>query len=1419
MSVTVWADNTNESVTKSLEIALSEFGSILKDDERMQLQQIKSVPDAFAALVFTANLDAANSTRRGKSIGARAYSMLQSIQQFSAIVETFISAHPDIAALVWGSVKLTLLIAVNITSYFESLADLFMSLNKLFPQYDEYQLLFPNSPELRKSICIFHASIVQLCKEFILLTRQPWVRKVTTDLHGKLRRQIENIRSCANDVKKAISLAKATSDRREQEFQEQERKLATKHRKQFSIFVSQSQKEFERNREWQLQRDLDRSRKHKTKLLNILSTYKHQENFYQTRKKRHINTATWLFSTPEFIKWKDSETPSVFILTGKLGSGKTVLASSVIDYLHCERTRTDELITYVFPRFDDSISLRAATVLRSIIRQFLKPDDVTGDVERQLSRFQAFFSDMDIIKILMQHCVSRFSTLYIVIDALDEFEKEERKILLESLSSVISVSNSKIKLFLVSRISVSKDIRRWFPASQETYTDLYKVQADIEIYAREIINAKQGEELMVEERLNLQDPALAQEIVEALVKDADGMFLWVDYQIAEVCECTCDDEIREVLMTLPKTLGETFDRAAKRIVKRGPAFIKAASSVFEWVAATKRALTLDELREALSYKPGTPYSILGKRPNGLERLTAWCENLIQLDEESQIVQFAHRSVLQHFLGQSKDSSLESFHIHLEQADHFIGEICVTYLNSNEFKTGLIRKPGAMPTQLPNHIVEKVLEGNRIRSHIMRMAQGLDARIHHRSTNKNGSIIVIKNNLEDPMTITKLEHPYLEYALDYWLLHTRKFEKSKSKTWNIWKEMIRGTHDIAKTPWSVADFNKRATVILEWIDKHDHCPLFQQFLYNTKLSYKEEIDLICRYAMLGRPDYIQILIDLIENREQLSYGLPYAAGGGHLDVVQKLLDFKADVNATAGSNGRTALQAAAEGGHLEIVQKLLDFKADVNATAAGSNGRTALQAAAEGGHLEVVQKLLDFKADVNAAAGWNGLTALQAAARGGHLEIVQKLLDFKADVNAVAVAESNGRTALQAAAEGGYLEVVQKLLDFKADVNATAAGSNGRTALQAASEGGHLKVVQKLLDFKADVNAVAAAGWNGRTALQAAARGGHLEIVQKLLDYKADVNATAGWNGLTALQAAAEGGHLKVVQKLLDFKADVNAVAAAGWNGRTALQAAARGGHLEVVQKLLDFKADVNAVAESNGRTALQAASEGGHLEVVQKLLDFKADVNATAAGWNGRTALQAASEGGHLKVVQKLLDFKADVNAVTVAESNGRTALQAAAEGGHLEIVQKLLDFKADVNATAGWNGRTALQAASEGGYLEVVQKLLDFKADVNAVAAAGWNGRTALQAAAEGGYLEVVQKLLDFKADVNAVTVAESNGRTALQAAAEGGYLEVVQKLLDFKADVNATAGWNGRTALQAAAEGGHLEVVVLLQSFNART
>jgi len=95
---------------KPLEDAILAFQGILSDDQRRELHHNKNVPDVDAVLVFTAELDARNRGRKGRSIASNLYSVLQSVRDFSAIVDTFVASHPEVAALVWGCVKLTMLV-------------------------------------------------------------------------------------------------------------------------------------------------------------------------------------------------------------------------------------------------------------------------------------------------------------------------------------------------------------------------------------------------------------------------------------------------------------------------------------------------------------------------------------------------------------------------------------------------------------------------------------------------------------------------------------------------------------------------------------------------------------------------------------------------------------------------------------------------------------------------------------------------------------------------------------------------------------------------------------------------------------------------------------------------------------------------------------------------------------------------------------------------------------------------------------------------------------------------------------------------------------------------------------------------------------------------------------------------------------
>ena len=173
----------------------------------------------------------------------------------------------------------------------------------------------------------------------------------------------------------------------------------------------------------------------------------------------------------------------------------------------------------MFPRFDDSVSLRAETILRSIIRQFFEADEILSEeAERLLGELETPFAGMNIVETLLNHYINRFSMCYIIIDSLDELEQSELNVLFGILSRTI-LDTSKAKLFLVGRDSILKDIREWSSSFHHISVKTAKVQSDIEVYTRETIAAKWGEERI------LQSPTLVDKIIKTLKNSADGMYV------------------------------------------------------------------------------------------------------------------------------------------------------------------------------------------------------------------------------------------------------------------------------------------------------------------------------------------------------------------------------------------------------------------------------------------------------------------------------------------------------------------------------------------------------------------------------------------------------------------------------------------------------------------------------------------------------------------------------------------------------------------------------------------------------------------------------------------------------------------------------------------------------------------------------
>ena len=94
----------------SLSVALKQFQDCLTPDQRDQFRAIGS-PTVADIVSLTDEVNEKDSSRKSRVWAQRTRVILESVQQYSAVVDTFAQANPAISALVWGSIKFVILVA------------------------------------------------------------------------------------------------------------------------------------------------------------------------------------------------------------------------------------------------------------------------------------------------------------------------------------------------------------------------------------------------------------------------------------------------------------------------------------------------------------------------------------------------------------------------------------------------------------------------------------------------------------------------------------------------------------------------------------------------------------------------------------------------------------------------------------------------------------------------------------------------------------------------------------------------------------------------------------------------------------------------------------------------------------------------------------------------------------------------------------------------------------------------------------------------------------------------------------------------------------------------------------------------------------------------------------------------------------
>jgi hypothetical protein len=195
----------------------------------------------------------------------------------------------------------------------------------------------------------------------------------------------------------------------------------------------------------------------------------------------------------------------------------TPLSANVINHVLVEKNRDDRVV-FFFLQYDNSDSLTAETIIRSIIRQSVDVTTLPEQIEHQLRELdRKHFVPLQDWAFLLRQRIENSRIFFIFIDGLDECDAAERRALLDVLSS-LATDTLGLRIFITSRDSVFMDLKGRFSHIEHASMTPVNLASDIRIYVEASL-----QERMRNEDLVIGDTRLLNHIRDTLTRHADGM--------------------------------------------------------------------------------------------------------------------------------------------------------------------------------------------------------------------------------------------------------------------------------------------------------------------------------------------------------------------------------------------------------------------------------------------------------------------------------------------------------------------------------------------------------------------------------------------------------------------------------------------------------------------------------------------------------------------------------------------------------------------------------------------------------------------------------------------------------------------------------------------------------------------------------
>ncbi|KAL8735775.1 MAG: hypothetical protein Q9166_000639 [cf. Caloplaca sp. 2 TL-2023] len=967
-------------------------------------------------------------------------------------------------------------------------------------------------------------------------------------------------------------------------------------------------------------------------------------------RDRQDGTGFWLFDLPEMKAWLETPKNGLWIW-GIPGAGKTTLSTLVVDEVLSRKRSTSVGTAYFYIRHDDKDSHKVSNVLGSLIAQLARQDP---EALADLMEFYAQYStrgslatppDDHELNQKLRDISRHFTETYIMIDGLDECGPAldpNRKRLIDTVAGLHGSREGSIGTLIFSRDEY--DIRNEFDRVHFHVVSIAATSADLLLY----VNAWLG-------RLEIRSEKLKTEIIDTLVDEANGMFMWVRAQVDYLQRLPNDAEKRRALKKLPPDLPQTYIRILETVDSIYPVqTTKYIQRLLKWLVygganlASHRSfvnelLTIDALCEAICIEDESDWPTRETIPTK-DQVLRWlgCLGRMNKRNDLQLSHFTVKEFLRTDSGKIPNPTVRKYLFSPEDEGYLV-DICLTYVLHNQFQSISYRTGDEIEVFLSKYPFYGYV-GERLVDHLR--------------------YIEISDTHDDQLIRRFLSVPRrCDFKL-WATCHTWLTSPEIGHSGPLMLELPSPIHFASATGLA----SQVARLLEEGADP-DATELLERSVL-TPLHFATSD---------GYWEYKSIIGNVLHVRLKEDHHCLDVIRKGNLKIARMLVDSGADVNRQLllklnkdGYNpfGKfqldtrlvvTPLILALLHSNWEMAGLLLDAKADWDATAY-INTEDSIDMCSVKRYIDCCPSQVNVvqnAAELSCHSGLQETLAewrLQQDADDADNQSTSPSMDSTMDVQDLFIhAFSNFRW-----------QEVQDLLAQHANLDVDCLDERGFNALHHASvcEGDALSV---LLEYGAAVDKPTQ---YRETALFLASGRGYVENMRHLLRLGANIEHRA-LNGCTPLCLAVSCQHQDAVQLLLETGADINATLD---DGLAALHIAIRNRDTNMASLLLASGIE-HFTPSHYGTTAVHDACHYGLEDLVEQLLGLSNEPQAyvNANSLNSGTPLYNAARQGYASIINILLDHGAIIDKVGPGNKLG-SALMAACAYGHGEAVKALLE-------------------------------------------------------------------------------------------------------------------------------------------------